>query len=373
MSRFNKVKRPKRLILIILICILSIIVLTGGSFAGYMYYKANAAIEKIGAPRSQSKPTPKPNQENEPIKEEAKPVEVKKANAFTFVLAGVDNRKGSGGTMNTDVLMFGSLNMDTKVSTLVSIPRDVQLKPDYLDDHKINYYYAHYYAQDRDTAISNTKNFFADLLHLPLDYMIVIDFQGLSDIVDELGGLDIDVDMDMRYVDTADGTNINLNKGQQHLNGKQTLDYVRYRKSNMGTNESSDLERNERQQQVLNGILNEMTSLGGILQWDNILDVIGKHVKTDIPVDQLRSWILNFRDMKPQQIQTMPLTSRWESPFIYLNEDEIKYAFGTLRTQAGLMPDLTLNPTAIMSVDPTLSVTDQIPYTNSLFNYTSNY
>ncbi|WP_227013969.1 LCP family protein [Paenibacillus psychroresistens] len=346
-------KQTRKIILIVLVSILSVVIIGVCSFTGYMYLKADAAIEKIAAPKSEVKlkSVLKTNVVPE-VTEEVQPVEVKKANAFTFVLAGVDNREGSGGTMNSDVLMFGSLNMDTKLSTLVSIPRDVQLKPAELEARKINYYYAHYYAKDKDTAISNTKSFFSELLDLPLDYMIVIDFDGLRKIVDALGGLDIDVDMNMRYVDTADGTNINLKKGLQHLNGKQALDFVRYRKSNMGTDESSDIARNGRQQQVLSGMLNEMTSLGGITQWGNILEIIGDHVKTDIPADQLRSWILHFSDIKPQEIRTMPLTSRWDNPYIYLMENDVSVAFNALRTQAGLTSDLTMNPADIMSTYP---------------------
>jgi LCP family protein required for cell wall assembly len=360
MTKIKKKKSKRQIIVIVISSILAIIIIGVCSFTGYMYLKADAAITKIAAPKSITKPESTLNPSS--VSVEDKPiVEARKANAFSFVLAGVDNREGSGGTMNTDVLMFGSLNMDTKLSTLVSIPRDVQLKPAELESRKINYYYAHYYAEDKDTAISNTKSFFSDLLDLPLDYMIVIDFEGLREIVDALGGLDIDVDMDMRYVDTADGTNINLKKGLQHLSGKQALDFVRYRKSNMGTDESSDIARNERQQQVLSGMLNEMTSLGGITQWGNILDIIGNHVKTDIPADQLRSWILHFRDMKPQEIRTMPLTSRWEYPYIYLLENDVTAAFDTLRTQVGLSSDLTMIPAKIMSTYPAALTSEQIP------------
>jgi LCP family protein required for cell wall assembly len=368
MIKLKMKKSTRRIVLIVVSSVFAIIIAGVCSFTGYMYLKAHAAIGKIAAPKSIMKP--KTEQEAGPVTEEDKPAEAQKANAFSFVLAGVDNREGSGGTMNTDVLMFGSLNTDTKLSTLVSIPRDVQLKPTELEARKINYYYAHYYALDKDTAISNTKSFFSKLLDLPLDYMIVIDFDGLSKIVDALGGLDIDVDMDMRYVDTADGTNINLKKGQQHLNGKQALDFVRYRKSNMGTDQSSDIARNERQQQVLSGILNEMTSLGGISQWGNILDIIGDHVKTDIPADQLQSWILHFRDVKPQQVLTLPLNSRWENPYVYLNEEDVTSAFTALRTQVGLTPDLPMNPADIMSTDPAVPASEQtLNRINDLYKY----
>lgn len=274
-----------------------------------------------GAPPAATKPGAKPT---EP--------ELKQA-PITVLLTAVDNREGSGGTMNTDVMMLVSLNPVTKAATVVSIPRDLELKPKKfgISSQKANYYYAYYYNKDKETALPRTRELFSDLFQVPIDYMAVINFDGFRQLVDEVGGVEVDVDMDMRYTDSEDGTDINLKKGYQKLDGKQTLDFLRYRKSNGGTDESSDTARNERQQLVLSKILDKLTSLGGITQWGGLFEIAGNNVKTDIPAQKLRDWVLSFRSMKPDTIEFVPMEGRWDSPFIVLKEEEFEQAMEALR------------------------------------------
>lgn len=296
------------------------------SYAGYLLHKADTALEQMSLPGGSSSAAASP----------AADIQVMKP--MSFLLAGVDNREGSGGSMNTDVLMLVSLNPEQRAATVVSIPRDLEMKPrEYgLPSQKSNFYYAYYYNQDKDTALAKTKQLYSSMFNVPIDYMAVIDFNGFREVVDELGGLEVNVDMDMRYVDTVDGTNINLKQGLQKLNGKETLDFLRYRKSNRGTEESSDTARNERQQLVLDKLLSQMTSLGGITQWGGVLDIAGRNVKTDIPVDTLRKFILSFQKLKPDQLEFIHLDGRWDSPYIVLKEEDLTAAIAALRTQLGL-------------------------------------
>jgi LCP family protein required for cell wall assembly len=325
-------KRVARKIIKISAVVFSFIILVVIGYGGYLYSKANASLKHISAPKSvkseNNSPLPLTTSAPENTEtDELKPV--------TFMLAGIDNREGSGGTLNTDVMMFVALNPKTKSATIISLPRDVQLKPTNLPTHKANYYFAHFYNQEKSMALPNTKQFFSDLLHIPLDYMAVINFDGFRKLIDALNGITINVDMNMRYVDNEDGTNINLKAGIQTLNGTQTLDFVRYRKSNQGTDESSDLARNERQQQVLNELLRKLTSFNGITQWGKVLDIAGESLKTDIPEAQLRNWILNFQKIKPDSIDFIPLNGNWESPYIVPKQVDLEQALAAFRTQIG--------------------------------------
>ncbi|MEF3304993.1 LCP family protein [Paenibacillus sp. GYB003] len=295
-------------------------------YTGYLANKASDAIGQISAAPATGTPIAEPSEPQEREK------------PLLFLVAGVDNREGGGGSMNTDVLMLVALDRNDRAATVVSLPRDLRLKPPGMSSQKANYYYAYYYNKDRDSAIANTKSFFGDLLHLPIDYMAVIDFDGFRKLVDALGGLQIDVDMDMRYVDEEDGTNINLKKGLQQLSGKQTLDFVRYRKSNMGTAESSDIARNDRQHQVVEKLLDKLTSLGGITQWGTVLDIAGKSVKTDVPESVLRGWIMQLNKLKPEQIEFVPLEGKWDSPYIVPKEETMRTALDALRARLGLAP-----------------------------------
>ncbi|TVY06705.1 LCP family protein [Paenibacillus cremeus] len=332
MVRSRRKPKRRKVLQTALLC-LSLLGVGAAGFSGYLVYKANHALNQmsLGAPGSLepgasgdgASPIPsssQPGQEWRPM---------------TFLLTGLDNREGSDGSMNTDVLMLATLNPKTSSATIVSIPRDVELKPKELglSPHKINYFYAYYYNQNQVTALSKTKALFSQMFDLPIDYMVMIDFNGFREVVDELGGLELDVDMDMKYVDDEDGTNINLKKGQQKLSGKQTLDFLRYRKSNRGTEESSDLERNMRQQQVLSKLIDKLTSFSGVSQWGGVLDIAGRNVKTDIPSDQLRTFVLSLQKLKPATMEFIHLDGEWESPYIVPKESDLRQAIAALKAR----------------------------------------
>lgn len=294
-------------------------------FVLFLYNKADRMIDRIGV--------------QDPIKPAGvKPAEAAESNAkpLTLLLMGLDYRPETS-SMNTDVIMAVTLNPANKSATLVSLPRDLYMKPPGLPDRKANYYFPYFYNENQSTAFAKTKQLFGDFLQLPVDYMVTIDFKGFEKAIDELGGLTIDVDMDMHYVDEEDGTNINLKKGVQHLNGKQTLDFVRYRHSNTpGVGESSDYERNRRQQQVLDQILSKLKSLGGIVKLGQVIDAVGNNMKTDIPASQIRELIKTYFGIEQQNVHYIPLEGEWISPYIYVKSEELQAAREALRSELGV-------------------------------------
>ncbi|OAB44791.1 LCP family protein [Paenibacillus glacialis] len=333
------VKRKRiafRKVMMIMSLVIVALLLGAGIYVGYIYYKADSAIQSMAAPE-----TFKPNNSLAGIqkKESIKPM--------IFLIAGIDSREGGGGVMNTDVLMLVSFNPQTHSASLLSLPRDLLLKPKSLPSRKANYYYAYYYIKDKSEVIPNTKRFFGDLLDLPIDHMVVVNFDSIRQTVDVLGGLKVDVDMDMKYNDSADGTHINLNKGLQTLNGKEVLDFVRYRKSNQGTQESSDFARNDRQQQVIKQIIDKLGAFQGISQWGNVLDIIGKNVKSDIPESDLQQWIFNFPKIKPNDIRSLHLESRWKSPYVYVEKEELQHALDALREEVGVSTESSITLEAV--------------------------
>jgi LCP family protein required for cell wall assembly len=335
MQRQRILQKPYlRYSLITLAAILGIALCGAGVYAGILYYKASAAIKEMAAPAVSSAVSPGTGQpagtqKDNPGDGITRPV--------TFLLTAVDNRNnGDNSSMNTDVMMLAALDPKTHAATIVSLPRDLQMKTKDIPPHKLNYYFPYFFYKDKDSAIPKMKAFMNEMFQFPVDYMVIIDFQGFREMVDEVGGVEVDVDMDMRYVDEEDGTNIDLTKGFQKLDGKHALDFVRYRKSNRGTEESSDMARNVRQQAVLNQLLDKMTSLGGIAKWGGILGIAGKSVKTDIPESRIRDWIMSYRKIKPQSIEFLHIDGEWLSPYIVPKEADLVRAVDALRSRIGL-------------------------------------
>ncbi|MFC4599387.1 LCP family protein [Cohnella hongkongensis] len=260
---------------------------------------------------------------------------------ISFVLLGLDTRSATG-SMNTDVMMVAAFNPRTKTATIVSIPRDSDLKVDGYKRHKANGYYAAFYMYGKNTeklekeklagyAQDETRLLLSRFFGIPVDYTAVIDFQGFVDVVDALGGIQVTVDQDMRYMDSVDGTDINLVKGEQELNGEQALGFVRYRQSNSNkgfkpTAESSDFQRNERQNQVLGAIADKMKSLGSVTKVDGLLNAVGNNLRTDIPASQIENIITTYFGINRSDIRFIPLTGTWKSPYVILDDDRFAEA-----------------------------------------------
>ncbi|MNC25062.1 putative transcriptional regulator YwtF [compost metagenome] len=166
-----------------------------------------------------------------------------------------------------------------------------------------------------------------------MDYMATVNFQGFRDIVDAVGGVKVEVDMNMRYIDKADGTNINLTEGLQTLDGKKALDFVRYRKSNNGTAESSDQERNARQQMVVAELIHKLKTPAGVLAAGDLMEALGEHLTTDIPVGQLKTMIRTYIGIDKDKMEYIHLEGEWKSPYVYISDKEWKMATDHLKQQ----------------------------------------
>ncbi|BBI34699.1 LCP family protein [Cohnella abietis] len=300
-------------------------------YLGYLYNVGKENIEKIADPDPKSNVIPKEE------RAQVKPI--------ALVLLGLDTRSETG-SMNTDVMMVAAFNPKSKTATVISIPRDSDFQLDGYKKHKANGYYAAFYSKARkDDSLGDDKNkilgyardetreMLSKFFEVPINYTAVIDFHGFVDVVDALGGVNVYVNKDMRYVDTVDNTDINLKKGEQKLDGEQALGFVRYRKSNRGTAESSDFERNERQSQVLGAITDRLKSFGTVTKIDEILNAVGNNMRTDIPSVQIENMIKTYFGINRSDIRFIPLAGTWKSPYVYLDKEKLEEAKQALKEE----------------------------------------
>ncbi|MFD2612778.1 LCP family protein [Paenibacillus gansuensis] len=319
-SRSSKKPPKKRRGLKVFLWFLTLILLIGGGIIGYLYVQFNGLIGDVAADSPNAAPVPKGELASEKPK--------------TLLLLGLDSRKQTH-TMLTDVIMVVTLNPKTKHATIVSIPRDTRMEvPGFNRVSKANSYYAAFHNKNdyNDPVDTNMKSFFGKYLDVPIDYVSTINFQGFREVVDAVGGVEVDIDMDMRYTDSADGTDIDLKKGDnQLLNGDNALDFVRYRKSNHGTGASSDLERNARQQQVIHQLVDKLKSFQGITKINGIFKALGDNVSTDIQEEQLKSFITTYIGISNDNIEYIPLDGTWKSPYIHIDEQQLEAAKSKLK------------------------------------------
>lgn len=336
MRKLLKTMRKRKVLSSFLLLTLLVVGAASG-YAAFLMNKWNHALDQIAAPIAPA--TNDVQTSNYPVSETSHTsittnTTENEEKPLTLLLTAIDERSGSQGSLNTDVMMLFRVDPVTHQGTVVSIPRDLEVsaeKSGLETSHKANYFYAYNYNKNKETALEETKQLFSSVYQVPIDHMAVINFDGFRKLIDQLGGMTVDVDMDMKYQDESDGTDINLKKGTQRLNGKQVLDYIRYRKSNLGTAESSDIERNQREQFVLNELLDKLTSINGVTAWGKVLDIMGSSIKTDIPADELRTLTKSYRDYKPANVQYIHLDGTWESPYLVVKQQDLEEALEALR------------------------------------------
>lgn len=210
------------------------------------------------------------------INNEDDSVELIKATDKSIVLImGVDIRKDDVG--RSDTLMIATIDPRLDQATLLSIPRDTRVKIRGRGYDKINAAFA--YGGVRLTE-STVENF----LGIDIDHYLLINTNSFVKIIDAIGGVDIDVEKRMFYEDPWDdngGLVIDLYPGEQHMDGKTAVTYVRYRDS------EGDIGRVKRQQAFMSACMDKVTSPEIIPRIPKIAREVIDAVETDMSLRQL--------------------------------------------------------------------------------------
>ncbi|MGM0879582.1 MAG: LCP family protein [Bacillota bacterium] len=323
-AKKQKPRKKRSIVKTFLVLLFGLLLIVAGALA-YVVFKAGDAIDTIG---TNNNPVPA----GESVKE--KPVAI--------ALLGLDSRAHGGG-LNTDVMMVAVLNPKTKSATVVSIPRDSKIDVDGYKERKANEFYAAFYnsakkeGMETEAAQADAKQHvrtvLGQLFDIEVKYTAVINFQGFADVVDALGGVEVDVDMRMKYKDSQDGTDIDLREGVQVLDGDKALDFVRYRKSNDGKNMSSDFDRNKRQSEVIGALVDKMKSLSGAAKLGSVIDAVGNNMKMDMPSKEIQNLLHKYFGISRSDITFIPLEGNWRSPYVYLDETKLDEARAALKAK----------------------------------------
>ncbi|GGF82937.1 LCP family protein [Paenibacillus aceti] len=308
----------------LLMTILIIAVLGAGGVGGYLLLTLNDTINKTG---TSGKVAPENSAKVKPL---------------AMLLLGTDYRPKTG-THLSDVIMVVAMNPKTKSATIVSLPRDTRFQMKGYKTNKLNAFYPKFLVAEKKSGISakqEMKTMLSKYMDIPLDYTTVLNFQGFRDVVDALGGVDVTVDADMCYKDNADGTNIDLKKGPQHLNGEKALDFVRYRKSNCKTKTkpSNDFERNQRQNEVLHALIDQTKSLNGVMGAGKAIESLGDNMTTDLEAEQIKNVIAAYWNISKENVAFIPVTGEWKSPYVYIDDSELNKAKQALKDELAGIP-----------------------------------
>lgn len=250
-KKLLKKKRKRRKIILLIVEILVLLIVLGMLYV----WQALNKIEKEPSSINGEVTTDVSNNEEE-LNQDT--VEIMQGYE-DVALFGVDNYfNGHADSGNSDVIMIASINNDTKQVKLVSVYRDTFLDTDIGRDTSPNFHKSNRaFALGGATQACNMLNASLDL---DIEHYITVDFKVVTDVVNMLGGVDIDVDSaELKYINhhidtTAKATGdtpVHLTStGMQTLNGTQATAYARIRST-----AGSDFKRAERQREVINEIV----------------------------------------------------------------------------------------------------------------------
>lgn len=176
----------------------------------------------------------------------------------------------------TDTMMYVNYNVETGKVAMMSIPRDTYITNEYCVGHKLNSLYR---GKNTQAFVEQIE----ELIGVDIDYYLIFDSKMLIDIVDKVGGVEVDVPVRMKYDDPTQNLHIDLKKGTQVLNGKQSEQFVRYRKGNDGSGYArGDLQRTEVQQQFIKNFISTVLSAKNLTKIPDLINVALDNTDTNI-------------------------------------------------------------------------------------------
>ncbi len=281
-SKFKKVMRGGFVLLMVA-------ALLSGGIAGYGYLKARQVFQGGGNAAA--------------LQKDVDPVKLKGEGdgRINIVMLGIGG-KGHDGPYLTDTILIASIDPVQNESSLLSIPRDLWVRPDGNSAYKINAVFA--FAHDAALAKGSSENdavkagasaserILTSVLGIPIHYYVVVDFSGFEQAVNTIGGLDINVTADTAVAETLydESTHktfvLNEQPGIHHMDGQTTLFYSRSRH----TSARGDFARADRQRQVLEAFKEKVEGAGTYanpVKVTQLLSSFGDHVRTDLTINEV--------------------------------------------------------------------------------------
>lgn len=209
----------------------------------------------------------------------------------------------------SDFIMVARYNPSTGNVSLLSIPRDTKYNG--LNAPNTTYYKINAIYQNRN--IEKIKDKIETLLDIQIDKYLVFDHKALWNIVDAIGGVTVDVPLNMNYDDPAQNLHIHIKKGVQRLDGKDAEGFVRFRKNNDGNGyPGGDIQRIQTQQKFIKAFITECMKPTNIIKLPGIAADLISDVKTDISLDLILYYLEDIAtfDMEKVTMATLPGTDK---------------------------------------------------------------
>lgn len=242
-----------------------ILVLIFAAVGGYIYGNVLTAINNT-------------NQEVDVQTIRDKDVQIAEGDPINVLVVGTDGgaerNEDQGYVSRSDTLMLINLNPESGTTKMVSIPRDTIANIDGQDEpDKINHAYAY-------GGIDLTIETVQDFLKVPIDYYLVINMDGLAEMIDALGGIEIVSPLSFEYR----GTEFHEG-GRREVDGVKAMNFARMRYDDP----QGEVGRQNRQKIVIKAIIDKALSLDAVVQYPRLINVASNYVTTNIDFNEVLS------------------------------------------------------------------------------------
>ncbi|MGP1910030.1 LCP family protein [Metabacillus sp. JX24] len=279
-------KKKKKSIFKRILFLFFILFLAVGGYAGYVFYQtyqaANNSYDDLGRDKSK-------------LRDEAVTIS---NDPVSILLLGVEDYSSGGKGGRADTLMVATFNPKDQTMKLLSLPRDTRVNiPGKETKRKINSAYS---SGGKELTIETVEDF----LDIPIDYYATVNFEGFKNIIDIVGGITVDVPFDFEQnSDDPKAELLEFKEGPMEMDGRYALAYARMRM----VDPNNDIGRNERQQQVVKEVINEIVSAGTLLKVDQLTNEVGENVETNMRMSELLGFYKKYNKFNTDKIETVKL------------------------------------------------------------------
>lgn len=237
------------------------------------------------------------------------PPEDEKDIVINTLLLGVDESR-------SDTIIVARYNKETHKVAMISIPRDTRVDIPGYGYEKLNA------AVGKKEGTALAMKAVGNFLGIPIHNYVKVDFKGVEKIVDIMGGIKIDVPMQMDYEDPAQDLYIHIPKGVQTLNGENALKFLRYRHGYA----DQDLGRIKAQQEFAKIFMKKLTSPAMILKAPSLITAMLENTKTNLEQDEIAQYVLNIGNIDVDSIKmyTVPGEGNYVKNVAYFIHDQKK-------------------------------------------------
>jgi len=215
---------------------------------------------------------------------------------INILLLGIGGKSHEGGTL-ADTIILASYKPSTKQVAMVSLPRDLSIPTERYGWIKVNAIHAYAESNEEGEGGEAMVTALSDLLETPIHYYAVVDFTGFEKVIDEFGGVDIEVARDLidykypvkgkEYIYPLENRyeTLRIEAGLQHMDGSLALKYARSRHG-IGI-EGSDFARSDRQQRVISAVKGKILTVSTLFnpkRLNSLLKAYNEHIVTDMEI-----------------------------------------------------------------------------------------